>query len=133
MAQLNSDEVKHNTLLRQSCLDKIHNHECSDDDEALLVLRSDSDDENQKTESFWTRVFSRDIKPDLHVGIYPIGPDLIFDASVRSALTSLNMQKGEILFSPLLIPQKSMDLRLENNRLSDLELTRHALMATQIR
>ena len=51
MAQLNSDEVKHNTLLRQSCLDKIHNHECSDDDEALLVLRSDSDDMNQKTKA----------------------------------------------------------------------------------
>jgi hypothetical protein len=48
---------------------------------------------------------------------FPIGPDMIFDASLRKTLSGIDPGTGEILFSPLLIKQTDLVLNLDSHKL----------------
>ena len=67
--------------------------------------------------SMWTRVFSRDDLNELVPGIYPLGPDLIYDKSMRDALSTLAVSNGEVLFSPMIFKKQDLDLDLAKSTL----------------
>ena len=60
-------------------------------------------DEKVKRTDLWTRVFTRDSPSDLMVSVHRIGEDLIFDRSLREAMSNLAEPSGSLVFSPFMI------------------------------
>ena len=66
-----------------------------------LVAHLVDDEPEQRDTNEWTRVFTRDIRNGQMVAIYPLGPDLQLEKSIRDSLSSLGAEGGSIVFSPL--------------------------------
>ena len=88
-------------------------------------------EEKESKNNIWTRVFSRDDIRDKRLALFPLGPDLIYDKSMRNAMSQLDVLSGEVLFSPLLIKKEDMVFDLDLNKLSQEKLMEYGLTATQ--
>jgi hypothetical protein len=128
------DEIISNrVLLKQSTLDKFALNADFDDHESFLHQIIDDEDPASKSINLWTRVFSRPADDQRTPGIFNLGPDLLLDQSLRDSLSQLAEPRGQLLFSPLEIKQKQLDLRLSSHRLSEDELINFAKVASKIR
>ena len=58
-------------------------------------------DEAEKQSYEWTRVFSIKRHDTMQRPLFPLAPDLNYDASMRDILSQSESYPGEILFSPL--------------------------------
>ena len=81
--------------------------------------------------SQWTGVFSRDMPAGLEVQVQPIGPDLIFDRSLRSTMSEVTEYAGEIVFSPFGFKASDIVSNLDSAKLSKEALLDLGKMATQ--
>ena len=72
---------------KQATLDHFVSHNDADSEYGHLVQHLFEQEEHPDKNSYWTRVFSRDIEEGLQISIFKIGPDLIYDRSVREALS----------------------------------------------
>ena len=61
----------------------------------------------------------------------PLGPDLIYNKSIRESLSDIADFHGEVLFSPLLFKAEDLGVDLDQCRLSTEELTLFARIATR--
>ena len=98
----------------------------------LIVHLLEKEEPKQRTEE-WSRVVARDGMRLAGAATYKIGPDLIYDTSVRETLQNIEQAQGEILFSPLRYKASTLELNLEQHRLPEGQLLEHARSATQIR
>ena len=85
----------------QSTLVQLEQARHEDDEYDHLIAHLADQDEDEKTNNEWTRVFSRDDINEQRAGLFPMGPDLLFDKSTRDMLAQQQESTGEILFSPL--------------------------------
>ena len=53
----------------------------------------------------------------LKPAIFPIGPDLIYDRSVRDSLANVVEFRGQVLFSPMMFQAQDLAGPLESHRL----------------
>jgi len=83
-----------------------------------LVSHLVDQEEHPDKNSYWTRVFSRDTEESLQISIHQVGPDLIYDRSVREALSQGADLKGNILFSPFMFTAEQMVTDLAQKKLS---------------
>ena len=51
-----------------------------------LIAHLVDQDEDEKTNNEWTRIFSRDDINERRAALFPMGPDLLFDKSTRDML-----------------------------------------------
>ena len=106
----------------QATLDHFVSHNYADSEYGHLVQHLFEQEEHPDKNSYWTRVFSRDTEEGLQISIHQIGPDLIYDRSVREALSQQADLKGEILFSPFMFTAEQMVTDLAQKKLSLNEL-----------
>ena len=78
----------------------------------LIQQDGDLRDTNQ-----WTRVFSRDGSKGKRVAIHLLGPDLIYDKSIRASLSLVSDFTGEVLFSPFLYKANDLSSDLAQSEL----------------
>ena len=74
----------------QTTLDRFVFTEDMDSDYGHLVSHLIEHDAPRKDTDQWTRVFSRDEEKGMMLPLHLIGPDLIFDKSMRQALSESN-------------------------------------------
>ena len=91
-----------------------------------LVEQEEHPDKN----SYWTRVFSRDTEEGLQISIHKLGPDLIYDRSVREALSQSADSKEKFLFSPFMFTAEQMVTDLAQKKLSFAEFMELGKLAT---
>ena len=96
-----------------------------------LVAHLVDDEPEQRDTNEWTRVFTRDAPNGHMVAIHPLGPDLMFDKSVRDSLSSLGATGGCILFSPLQFKKQDLDRDLSECRIPMPELLELGRIATK--
>ena len=96
-----------------------------------LVAHLVDDEPEQRDTNEWTRVFTRDIRNGQMVAIYPLGPDLLLDKSVRDSLSSLGAEGGCIVFSPLQYKKEDFDRDLSECQLTLPELLELGRVATK--
>ena len=89
--------------------------------------------EEEKVPSEWTRVFSRSDIGVKRAGVFPIGPDLIYDKSMRDALFDQGDFAGCVLFSPLNFRAQDLPSNLDDVKLSDEELIHFGQLATTVK
>ena len=94
--------------IAQSTLDRHVQNEDFDSEYGHLVTHLIEQDEELGKKEYWTRVFTRDSQVGLRVSIHMLGPDLIFDKSIRDSMGDTTQPTGEVLFSPFMI--KAADL-----------------------
>ena len=81
-------------------LDQFEADDGEDADYGHLVAHLIEQDTSTKDNDLWTRVFSRDDLGDNQLATPKIGPDLIYDKSLREAHGEAKDYTGEVLFSP---------------------------------
>ena len=79
-------------------------------------------DKGPKDTNKWTRVFTRDLGKNLQPGIYQIGPDLIYDRSIRNSMSELAEVTGEVVFSPMVFKKTDVSGDLDSHRISSEQL-----------
>ena len=79
----------------------------------------------------WTGVITRDVPDGKTISIRPIGPELIFDSSIRKSMEDLLEHRGNVLFSPILVKKDELPNDLESGRLSLAELVEFGHTATK--
>ena len=92
----------------------------------LIVSDGKLDDNN-----YWTNVFSRDMQDGLSVQVQPIGPDLIFDVSLRNTMSYQTDHAGSVVFSPYMFKVVDLPKDLESGVLPALELMKLGHVATK--
>ena len=95
-----------------------------------LVAHLVRGDEKVKATDLWTRVFTRDVPESLQVSVHRIGDDLIFDKSLRDAMSSTVEPRGSLVFSPFMIPAQQISQDLATKQLKLDQLMGLASMAT---
>ena len=83
--------------------------------------------------SQWTRVFSRDCHSDKKLPLYTLGPDLLYDRSIRDSLGEAINSTGEILFSPFMFNANDLSQDLTQNEVPLADLLRLGKAATKIK
>ena len=68
---------------------------------------------------------------DQQPGVYPIGLDLVYDRSVRDALSELGELAGEVVFSPFMFQKADLMGDLNSNRMSHEKLVGLGQLATK--
>ena len=114
----------------QTTLDNFEYAEDVDSEYGHLVSHLIEQDIQPKDTSKWTRVFSTGIPDGVKVPIYPLGPDLIYDNSLRDSMGELTELKGEVVFSPYMFKAKDMVTDLAHNQLSLEDLIGYGKTAT---
>ena len=117
--------------MRQSTLADVVFCEDIDEDYGHLATHLIEQDEPVDSTSKWTGVFSRDMQEGLMVAVIPMGPDLIFDASVRKTMSGVVEGTGEVIFSPYTFKVVDMPKNLEDGKLPETELIQLGHTATQ--
>ena len=56
----------------------------------------------------WSQVFTREEVETLQVAVHPLGPDLLYDKSLREAAAERTDLPGELVFSPTLFQAKDL-------------------------
>lgn len=85
----------------QLTLDHSLRHEQNESSYDHLVAHLVEDEQAIRDTNEWTRVFTRDGSRGRQIAIFTLGPDLLYDKSVRESLSDLEVSSGEVLFSPL--------------------------------
>ena len=96
-------EPKKSALSRvmQGTLSQIESQTGQESEYGHLLAHLLDEDEDDRVVSSWTRVFSRSSLGNGRAAIYPLGPDLLYDRSLRDVMSQNEACSGEILFSPL--------------------------------
>ena len=63
-------------------------------------------------------MFSRDTPSGLKISTHLLGPDLIYDKSIREAMNEASEATGEVLFSPFIFQASDMASDLTQRQLS---------------
>ena len=58
----------------------------------------------------------------LSVQVQPMGPDLIFDVSLRATMSQMTELTGEVVFSPFMFKVVDLPVDLESGKLPESEL-----------
>ena len=95
-----------------------------------LVQHLVEQDTNAKDTNKWTRVFKVEQGKSQSAGVYQIGPDLIYDKSVRDSLSALGEENGEVVFSPMMFKKADVSGSLESYKLSEDRLIALGQVAT---
>ena len=66
----------------------------------------------------WTRCFTRDEVRDLQIGVHQLGPDLVFDKSLRESAEKRSNAAGEVVFSPMLFKAADLSQELSQSEIS---------------
>ena len=111
--------MKTQPSLRQSTLDRHYPQAMYEESQLSLITHLLDEKEPKKRTEEWTRVVARDGMRLAGAATYKIGPDLIYDASVRESLQNIEQAQGEILFSPLTYKASTLELNLEQHMLSE--------------
>ena len=114
----------------QLTLDRSLRHEEVEGSYDHLVAHLVEDEQDIRDTNEWTRVFTRDGARGRLVGIYRLGPDLLYDKSVRDSLSELQVSSGEVLFSPLEFKKDDLMGELSESRLPMPELLSLGRVAT---
>ena len=117
--------------LRQSTLTVNEQREDSDDEYGHLVTHLMKQDGSLVETSQWTNVFSRDMPAGMSVQVQPIGPDLIFDRSLRNTMSGVTELAGEVTFSPFMFKATDLAHDVESAMLSMESLLELGKTATQ--
>ena len=107
----------------QLTLDNYDEAEDSDPQYGHLTAHLVESAPQKKDTAMWTRVFTRDEVADLQISAHTLGPDLLYDRSLREATQHTEDLPGEVVFSPMLFRKE--DLRRE---LSDSEIPLPSLL-----
>ena len=59
-------------------------------------------EDKPKDTNKWTGVFTRDGLNDNHITIQAVGPDLLFNASIRETSRNTDNYAGDVVFAPFL-------------------------------
>ena len=62
----------------------------------------------------WTRVFTRDEIAELQISVHTLGPDLLYDRSLREAAQQGEDGPGEVVFSPMLFRKEDLSRELSD-------------------
>ena len=117
----------------QTTLDRFEYLEDVDSDYGHLVDHLIDCDQKKNDNSHWTRVFSRDEEANKRIQIHKLGPDLIYDSSIRDSLQELSNPDGGILFSPFMFEAKDLKADVSENQVSIQELLRLGKTATSVK
>ena len=116
--------------MRQSTLRQSEQQDDLESEYGHLMAHLIEQDLPKADNTQWTRVVSRDRNPNLLPSIMPLGPDLIFNKSIRESLSDIADFHGEVLFSPLLFKAEDLGVDLDQCQLSKEELALFARIAT---
>ena len=83
--------------------------------------------------NYWTGVLSRDDLGALQPAIFKLGADLIYDKAMRDSLTTLDVARGQVLFSPFIFKRDDLQRDLAGSRLEQQELMGLGQVATAVR
>ena len=81
----------------------------------------------------WSRVFSRADINSQRASIYPLGPDLSYDKSIRDVMHQTGASSGEILFSPLNFRKVDIPSSTDTCKLSMATLMHYGKLATRVK
>lgn len=116
---------------KQTTLANVEFVEDIDEDFGHLVEHLIEQDEPADNTAKWTGVFSRDMQEGLLVPVKLLGPDLIFDASVRKTMGDMTDTTGEVVFSPYSFKVTDMPADLTAGKLPEEDLIQLGHVATK--
>ena len=88
--------------LRQMTLDHYDISEGVDLDNDALPSHLIEEEDQPKDNNQWTGVFTRDSLGDNQIPAIPLGPELIYNGSVRESSRNTTDYTDEVLFAPFL-------------------------------
>ena len=122
-----------NKQASQATLDMYEVQEDADSEYGHLVSHLVEQEDEAKITEMWTRVFTRDSVKSLEPAVFPIGPDLLFDRSVRDSHATVEDPTGAVLFSPKIFLAKDLAGGLAAHRVPIDELLSLGQLATQVK
>ena len=118
---------------KQKTLVQLEHQGDIDDKYGHLVEHLIQQDIDPKDTNQWTRVFGRDTLGDKQLAIHLIGPDLLYNDSIRASLSLVSDGSGEVVFSPMMFSVEDLSGELEDSQLKDKDLIGLGHLATQVK
>ena len=102
----------------QRTLDAFEGTEDSDEEYGHLTAHLVEGAPRQAERHQWTRVFTRAEVLSLQISLHELGPDLIYDKSVREAAAQSTDVRGALVFSPTLFEARDLNRGLAESQIS---------------